>query len=389
MSETLTDLLDDAQLSAIRRPVHEARGLPGKAYGESFYQLEQRELFPNTWCTIGTGAQIPNPGDALEIDLAGWPLLAVRDAAGEIACFYNICRHRGNKLVEGKMCGLKRLSCNWHGWTYGLDGQLLSTPELGGASIHDAQGFERSTLGLRKVRSARWLDYIVVNLNANAPELSEHLKPLDEFLSRWDLSNLRHSSSWESIYTGGWKVSIEGAIEDYHVPWGHAQVVKGLHSRSALIETAERCFAATTSTWQYKSGRAPTRYQNALLPCIPGPNTTDAPQSCIVNLFPIGLIGLMSDHMMLGQMTPVAWDRTALRFQYYFVGDAATDPQRADVRREITDGWTEIAEQDRDYVRNVHAMYQTRDAANIETRFSPHWEGAVLHFQRMVVDALS
>ena len=92
---------------------------------------------------------------------------------------------------------------------------------------------------------------------------------------------------------------------------------------------------------------------------------------------------------MLGQMTPVAWDRTALRFQYYFVGDAATDPQRADVRREITDGWTEIAEQDRDYVRNVHAMYQTRDAANIETRFSPHWEGAVLHFQRMVVDALS
>jgi len=389
VSASITDLLSDTELSAIRRPVHEAHGLPGKAYGESFYRLEQRELFPNTWCAIGCGAEIPNPGDVMEIDLAGRPLLVVRDSRGDIKCFYNVCRHRGNKLIEGKKCGLQRLSCNWHGWTYDFDGRLVSTPDLGGGGVNNASGFDPDVLALRQVRSGLWLDYILVNLNANAPELSEHLKPLDDFLSRWDLSGLQHGSSWETVYPGGWKVSIEGAIEDYHVPWGHSQVVRGLKSRRGAIDTADRCFAATTSTWEYKPGRAPTRYQDSNLPSIPDSTNAGTPQSCIINLFPIGLIGVMSNHVMLGQMMPNAWNQTALRFQYYFVGEAATDMQLADVRREITDGWTEIAEQDRGYVRNVHANYQICDEANIQTRFSPHWEGAVLHFQRMVIDALS
>lgn len=45
-------------------------------------------------------------------------------------------------------------------------------------------------------------------------------------------------------------------------------------------------------------------------------------------------------------------------------------------------------EQDYAYARNVHDRYQVRDGAGIDTRFSPHWEGAVLRFQRMVVDAV-
>ena len=96
----------------------------------------------------------------------------------------------------------------------------------------------------------------------------------------------------------------------------------------------------------------------------------------------------MSDHIMLGVMMPLGWDQTLLRFQYYFVGDAATDPGCAQARRDITDGWSEIVEQDVPFVRNVHAMYQVRDEALLPTRFSPHWEGAVLHFQRMVVGAI-
>ena len=389
MTDSLGQSLNATQVAALRRPLSTANGLPGKAYGESFYKLEQSKLFPRTWCAIGNGAQIPNPGDVMEFDLAGWPLIAVRDAASEIRCFYNICRHRANKLVRGKKCGLKRLSCSWHGWTYALDGKLLSTPDIGGGAVHSADGFEHNGLGLREVRSARWLDYILVNLDGNAGEAAAHLAPLDNFLAHLDFSTLRHGGFWETTYPGSWKVAIEGAVEDYHVPWGHSQVVRGLRTRSGQIDTAEQCFAATTSTWTYNPGQAPTRYQAERLPSIPGAAHGDAPKSCIINLFPIGLIGVMTDHLMLGQMMPLAWDRTLLRFQYYFVGTAATDPALADVRREITDGWIEIAEQDRAFVQDVHEMYQVRDAAQIETRFSPHWEGAVAHFQRMVVDALS
>ena len=61
----------------------------------------------------------------------------------------------------------------------------------------------------------------------------------------------------------------------------------------------------------------------------------------------------------------------------------------AAARQDIIDGWDKIIEQDVPFVRNVHEMYQVRDDLLIDTRFSPHWEGAVLHFQRMVVDTLT
>ena len=72
---------------------------------------------------------------------------------------------------------------------------------------------------LKEVRCERWLDYVLVNLDDNAAPLPEHLAPLDAFLSRVDLSVLRHGGSWEYTYPGNWKVAIEGGIEDYHVPW--------------------------------------------------------------------------------------------------------------------------------------------------------------------------
>ena len=158
MTATLEQLLTAQEIADLQRPINLACGLPGKAYGETFYQLKQRELFPRTWCAVGTGSEIPNPGDVMEVDLAGWPLLAVRGTSGAVKCFYNICRHRGNKLVEGKRCNLQRLSCSWHGWTYDLDGNLLSTRDLGGAGVHEAPGFEPQSLALKQVRTERWLD---------------------------------------------------------------------------------------------------------------------------------------------------------------------------------------------------------------------------------------
>ena len=385
----LEDILSSQEIADLRRPIHEARGLPGKAYGEAFYRLEQKALFPRTWCAIAAGCEVPNPGDVIAVDLAGWPLLVVRGKDGEIKCFYNICRHRGNKLVEGKRCDMRRLSCSWHAWTYDLDGNLISTPDLGGGGIHQAPGFEPESLGLKPVRCAKWLDFILVNLDGNAPPTEVHLAPLEKFLSRVDLSVMEHGESSSYTYPGNWKVTIEGGIEDYHVPWGHPQVVHGMNSRSGDIDTAPECFAATTSTWVYAQGKAPTRYKNDAIPSIPGINRDSPVQSQIISLFPTGVIGLMSDHLMLGQILPLGWDKSLLRFNYYFVGDAALDDNCAAARQDIIDGWDKIIEQDVPFVRNVHEMYQVRDDLLIDTRFSPHWEGAVLHFQRMVVDTLT
>ena len=61
----------------------------------------------------------------------GEPLLLVRTGDGHLRGFYNVCRHRAGPVAEG--CGSRKLfRCGYHGWTYGLDGKLISATEIEG-----------------------------------------------------------------------------------------------------------------------------------------------------------------------------------------------------------------------------------------------------------------
>ena len=132
----LSSLVSGSDLSALDRPPGEALGLPGRVYGSEFFALEQRQLFPRTWCAAGFASDIPEPGDAWPAVLAGWPLLLVRDENREVRAFHNVCRHRANRVVDAPCRKLKSLTCPWHGWTYAFDGSLVGTPRLGGERAH-------------------------------------------------------------------------------------------------------------------------------------------------------------------------------------------------------------------------------------------------------------
>ena len=57
-------------------------------------------------------------------------VIVVRGTDGEVRAFHNICRHRGNKLVwndyprEETSGTCRQFTCKYHGWRYGLDGDL-------------------------------------------------------------------------------------------------------------------------------------------------------------------------------------------------------------------------------------------------------------------------
>ena len=99
-TSVLADFLSEADLAAIRGPVENARGLPGRAYGAGFYELEQRRLFPRCWCPVAFASEIAQPGDALSVELAGWPLLLVRGEDRRLRSFLNVCRHRAMRVSQ-------------------------------------------------------------------------------------------------------------------------------------------------------------------------------------------------------------------------------------------------------------------------------------------------
>src|SRR4029077_4281105 len=75
--KSLADFIGDQEIAALEPPLGEATGLPGRAFSAEFFQLEQRSFFPRIWCPAGFASDIPDPGDALPVELAGWPILLV------------------------------------------------------------------------------------------------------------------------------------------------------------------------------------------------------------------------------------------------------------------------------------------------------------------------
>lgn len=385
----LRDFVSDREVEALFRPTARAEGLPARAFGAEFYRLEQERLFPRAWCAVGVASRIPEAGDAMPVDLAGWPLMLVRQRDGSVAAFHNVCRHRGMRLLSEPCRGRSTLRCPWHSWTYDLAGRLVATPDLGGDRVKTAEGFDNAELGLKGVRLAQWHDYLFVNIDGKAPAFADYIRPFEEFVAGYDLSVMRHAGHWEGAYPSNWKIAVEGAIEDYHLPWGHPELMQGVAVRNGRVDVGEGCFAAISGRFEYPAGQGPKIARlMAAMPRMPIAPPAEPDRYFIINLFPVGLIALRADTVMLGLMTPDGHDRTRLVFDHYFVGEAATDPAHAQHRQEMMDNLRFVAEQDIPFNKGVQSNLATRDRLDFPTRFSPYWEGAIHHFQKLVVETL-
>ena len=112
--------------------------LPSQLYTDpAVFAAEKERIFARSWQVVGHRDQVAKPGDYFTTELVGEPLLVVRGADGKLRGFYNVCRHRAGPPAEG--CGSRKVfRCGYHGWTYDLDGSLISATEIEGV-----EGFRR------------------------------------------------------------------------------------------------------------------------------------------------------------------------------------------------------------------------------------------------------
>ena len=385
----LADFLPQRVVEELFRPTGEALGLPGNLYTDAFFTLERDQMFTRRWIVVAVGANLPGPGSVYPVELAGRPLVLVRGTDDVIRCFHNICRHRGMKLVSESCEGLRALHCPWHGWTYDLQGQLQGTPNIGGDYINTDSAFTTDGVKLVEVNCAQWLDFIFVNLGGTDPDFGDYIEPLNTRLADYGLNELGYAESVPSSFTGNWKVFVEGAIENYHVPFAHPQLASGERSVQWHHETLGDCALAMSYVPEVfnKLGEGGSALRQSDLPrCSSTP--AESRRNFLINIFPTGLFILNDIHCVQGVITPHAAESTDVLRHLYFFADGATAPRYADSRRAVFQGWDEVAVQDRVLVHEVQSLAKARDAAGIRTRFSPYWEASVHNFQKQLVRSM-
>ena len=227
MSAQLSDFISDAQRAAVLEDRSFDRRLPGLVFrSPEFLRFEYQRWLQRTWLFVGRGADISHAGDATPVP--GMPVFLARTETGAVKAFHNACRHRGHRLIAKPCESLSRIICPYHHWTYSLDGELMHTPNAGGAKNHELDGLDKQQHSLRAVRCEMWHDWIFINLDGNADSLADFVAPIADQLSFVHFGELRHFLTMHrKPIPANWKICMENTMEPYHVPIVHKSSAAG------------------------------------------------------------------------------------------------------------------------------------------------------------------
>ena len=378
----LNGIMSARDLAAINRPTAEARCLPNALYTRpEALELERQRIFFTGWHCVAVGAQVPEPGDVLPATVAGAPVIVARDRDRTLRAFHNVCRHRGMQLVAAPKRRLRVFVCPYHGWSYGLDGQLRETPHFEGHNLHEPCAFKKSDMWLREIRLECWNDLVFVNLSGDAPPLGRQFAALDARWKNYDFGALRHVASMNFEVKANWKLAIENFLESYHLPFTHPRL--NANSRMELHACmVERDYLGQLSD-DYRGADA----GHGALPCFPRLPENLLLRAEYPTFMPNLMLGLHPDYFFVFTVEPDGPERTRETFHFYFVGEGATAPDYAEARDKAIALWVDTNRED---IFVVEGMHKGRHSPGYrDARFSPHHETTTHAFQRRVANLLA
>lgn len=189
-----------------------------EAYVEqSWHNVDLSAIIARTWQWVCHVEKVRDPGSYMTVEIAGHPIAVVRDKEGDLRAFYNVCKHRAHELLSGEG-NTTRIMCPYHAWVYKLDGHLVRAPHT-----ENLEGFEPKEICLDQVQVEEFCGFVYVNLDPDAPSLSEQSGDLETEIRHWapDIEKLTFGHRLTYDIRSNWKNVVDNFLECYHCPTAH------------------------------------------------------------------------------------------------------------------------------------------------------------------------
>ncbi len=344
------------------QPLAKATALPARYYTDvASLQLDEASVFGRGWHLLAHVSQLSGIGDHVVTRIGSLPVIVVHGEDGVIRAFHNVCRHRAGPLAQCDGRGAKALRCKYHGWTYGLDGQLRNAVEMSGA-----EDFDITNIRLPALKVDIWRGLVFATPDAaTSPRFAEWIDGIDTRLGQQH--PLReygghHHATYE--IDCNWKVYVDNYLEGYHVPHIHPALNRLLDYRSYRTEI---------SRWH--------SLQWSPLESTPG--LYGDGEALYYWLWPNTMLNILPGRLQTNRVVPLSVDRCRVEFDTYY--QAPSDP--ACIERRTAD----IAFSDEVQVEDIRICEDVQrglaSGSYVSGRLNPLRESGVHHFHELLREA--
>lgn len=343
-----------------QRKIEQAETVPSAWYtNPQFGDIELKAIFNKEWQLVGHISEIPNNGDSLCRTVAKNPILIVRDDNGSVRVFFNVCKHRGGPIAVKKGT-TSVLQCQYHGWTYLMDGSLRGIPQWDRVDLFDKKDF-----GLTPVHMKVWQGLIFVNVNKKPHPFDKVIAGISERISPIRLDDYQFHSQIDYRINCNWKVYVDNYLEGYHIPIVHPELAKLLDYRNYVTE-ANEYYSLQHSPFLNKGDE--NLYQ------------AEDGEAYYYFIYPNIMLNILPGRLQTNVVIPVDENHCIVHFYYYY-----KDLNQPGIDKMITEDISYSEDIQQEDIEICEAVQNgLHSSAYDKGRFSVERELGVYHFQSLI-----
>ena len=196
-------------------------------------ELEWDRLWTDTWILAGFSIELPEANDFIVMDIGPESIVIFRNEEMGVGAFYNVCPHRGSRLVSAPHGQLTDgFRCPMHGLQFDTAGRCrlprssasggpesgLSIPDLTSISVEEREGM------------------VFINLADKPGSLEKQLDDVLGQLRPFQFDKMRCDGAIRSVWPANWKAGIDAFSETYHAHAIHPQTMTTIDDYNVEFE---------------------------------------------------------------------------------------------------------------------------------------------------------